>query len=191
MYVALSTSLVLNYRIWEMCLPAQHVSIRLLNKKTIVCKPVPTLCVRLKECNLSCSVKLELSKLFWDAWHIVVTIRVCLVLCVGTLDSFSGLYILLCGYQGFSTKRGYWMWDLCWMQLLWQNFSVFSVLSLFWKNKRRLMRSPCCLSILPINFKIERVMAPESRNSEARRDTVLRERLVKHVPSATNTHATV
>jgi hypothetical protein len=29
---------------------------------------------------------------------------------------------------------------------------VFSLLSLFWKNRSRLMRSPCSLCILPINF---------------------------------------
>jgi hypothetical protein len=47
--------------------------------------------------------------------------------------------------------------------------TIFSLLYLFWKNKSRFMRSPCCLCIPLI---------------------VARQRLGKHFPVATNTHAT-
>jgi hypothetical protein len=71
----------------KLYIPVLDISVRLPNNKTIVC-----------------SVKLELSRLFWDAWHIVVII--CLVSCVGTLDSSSGLYILLCFLSREATGCG-------------------------------------------------------------------------------------
>jgi hypothetical protein len=43
------------------------------------------------------------------------------------------------------------------------------------------MRSPCFLCVPP---------TPESRNIGAKRDPIARQRLGKHVPSATNTQAT-
>jgi hypothetical protein len=93
-------------------------------------------------------------------------------------------------------------------------YTLFTLLSLFWKNKCRLMRSPCCLCVCespppsnfwvsgPILMKLDmRIMAPEpiwtayfvnpSHQSVYASPIVAGQRLGKNVTVATNTQATI
>jgi hypothetical protein len=73
------------------------------------------------------------------------------------------------GWQGFISRR-------------WQE--ICSPLSLFWKNRSRFIKWPCCLCACVS------VYPPNKRESGARRDGVARQQLSKHFPGATNTHTT-
>jgi hypothetical protein len=62
----------------------------------------------------------------------------------------------------------------------------------FWKNKRRLLRSPCCLSVYPYAWGLElwSQKIPVCVSVCVPFPIVARQLIGKHVPMATNPHAT-